>query len=1083
MSLATQYQKKTDKEHILDNPDTYIGSIENIHGPMYVLEDGKIISKTMDYNPGLFKLFDEGIVNCRDHVVRMLQQKETNADVHLVNTIDIEIADDTITMMNNGNGIDIEKHPTYDVWIPELVFGHLRTSTNYNKDEEKITGGKNGFGFKLVLIWSTYGMIETVDHVRKLKYTQTFEQNLDIIHPPSITKCSKQPYTIVKFKPDYKRLGLNGLTADMLSLFHRRVYDIAGITTKDVKVKLNHSVLDIKNFNHYIELYNDCDKIGESPNERWSYSVCLSEEFKQVSFVNGIFTGKGGKHVDYITQQIIKKLIAYIEKKKKIEIKPSILKEQMYIFLNCTIVNPSFDSQTKDYLNTPPGKFGSSCVVSDKFIEKLAKLGIMEQSCELSKIKEKNNSKKTDGNKQKTIRGIPKLVDANYAGTKDSAQCTLILCEGDSAKAGILSGLSPSDRNIIGVYPMKGKLLNVRGEATKKINENKEIIEIKKIMGLESNKKYNNTDELRYNKILFMTDQDLDGSHIKGLCINLFECLWPSLLSIRGFLGFMNTPILKATKGSHKTQFYNEQEYALWKTENNNGKGWAIKYYKGLGTSTSKEFKEYFKDKKTMDILLGDQDTEKIDMVFNKKKSEYRKEWLSKYNRDDILDTSSTSISLCDFVDKEMIHFSKYDCDRSIPNLMDGLKVSQRKILYSAFKKNLVSEIKVAQFSGYVSEHSGYHHGESSLNGAIVNMAQNFVGSNNIPILNPNGQFGTRLQGGKDSASERYIFTQLNKITRMIFKKEDDVILNYLNDDGTPVEPAFYAPIIPMILVNGTKGIGTGFSTDIPCFRPMDLVDYILKKLDDKGHTHDFVPYYKGFTGSISKDDSRRFITKGKYTIQNKTVLITELPIGVWNEDYIIHLEKCVAENILKDYSDQSTDAVIYFKLTLKEPMDEESILKTFKLTTTLSINNMNLFDSCDKLRHYNEVHEICDDFIEVRLDYYEKRKVHYVKVLTEEMNILNQKCRYINELLADTLDLRKKSYEHIVELLRDKKYDTFNDSYHYLIKMPMDSVCKENVDALNEQFKKKQDVYNELSKNSNIDLWKKELCDLKEML
>jgi DNA topoisomerase-2 len=430
-----------------------------------------------------------------------------------------------------------------------------------------------------------------------------------------------------------------------------------------------------------------------------------------------------------------------------------------------------------------------------------------------------------------------------------------------------------------------------------------------------------------------------------------------------------------------------------------------------------------------------------------------------------------------------MIHFSKYDCDRSIPNLMDGLKVSQRKILYSAFKKNLVSEIKVAQFSGYVSEHSGYHHGESSLNGAIVNMAQNFVGSNNIPILNPNGQFGTRLQGGKDSASERYIFTQLNKITRMIFKKEDDVILNYLNDDGTPVEPAFYAPIIPMILVNGTKGIGTGFSTDIPCFRPMDLVDYILKKLDDKGHTHDFVPYYKGFTGSISKDDSRRFITKGKYTIQNKTVLITELPIGVWNEDYIIHLEKCVAENLLKDYSDQSTDAVIYFKLTLKEPMDEESILKTFKLTTTLSINNMNLFDSCDKLRHYNEVHEICDDFIEVRLDYYEKRKVHYVKVLTEEMNILNQKCRYINELLADTLDLRKKSYEHIVELLRDKKYDTFNDSYHYLIKMPMDSVCKENVDALNEQFKKKQDVYNELSKNSNIDLWKKELCDLKEML
>ncbi|ADX06309.1 DNA gyrase B domain-containing protein [Organic Lake phycodnavirus 2] len=479
-TLANQYQKKTDKEHILDNPDTYIGSIENVNGPMYVYEDGHIVNKNIDYNPGLFKLFDEGIVNCRDHVVRMLQKKEHDDTTQLVNMIDIQIQDNMITLMNNGNGIDIEKHPTYDIWIPELIFGHLRTSTNYNKDEEKITGGKNGFGFKLVLIWSTYGMIETIDYTRKLKYTQEFETNLDVVHKPSITKCSKKPYTLVKFKPDYKRLGLNELSKDMIALFQRRVYDIAGITTKDVKVKLNGEALDVKNFNHYVDLYNDCDKISEQ-HERWSYSICLSEEFKQVSFVNGIFTSKGGKHVDYIVQQIVKKMIVYIEKKKKVDVKPSIIKEQLHIFLNCTIVNPSFDSQTKDYLNTPPSKFGSSCVVSDKFIEKLAKQGIMENSCELSHIKEKNNSKKTDGNKNKTIRGIPKLVDANYAGTKDSKLCTLILCEGDSAKAGILSGLTPSDRNIIGVYPMKGKLLNVRGETTKKINENKEIIEIKKL--------------------------------------------------------------------------------------------------------------------------------------------------------------------------------------------------------------------------------------------------------------------------------------------------------------------------------------------------------------------------------------------------------------------------------------------------------------------------------------------------------------------------------------------------------------------------------------------------------------------------
>ena len=1083
-TLASKYQKKTDKEHILDNPDTYIGSIENINGPMYVLEEGKIVSKDIDYNPGLFKLFDEGIVNCRDHVVRMNQKKDNNEeDINVVTQINIEINNNTISLMNNGDGIDIEKHPTYDLWIPEMIFGHLRTSTNYNKDEEKITGGKNGFGFKLVLIWSTWGSIETIDSKRKLKYEQIFENNLDIIHKPKITKCSKKPYTLVKFIPDFKRLGLNELSNDMISLFNRRVYDIAGITDKSVKVKLNSENLQVNDFTHYTQMYNDLVKVNENPNERWSYSVCLSDEFKHVSFVNGIYTSKGGKHVDYVIQQIVKKMIIYIEKKKKVEVKPSIIKEQLQIFLNCTIINPSFDSQTKDYLNTPLNKFGSSCVVSDKFIEKLAKLGVLDMSCELSNIKEKKNSKKTDGNKNKTIRGIPKLVDANLAGTKDSNKCTLILCEGDSAKAGILSGLTPDDRNIIGVYPMKGKLLNVRGESPKKINENKEIIEIKKILGLESNKTYENTSDLRYSKVLFMTDQDLDGSHIKGLCINLFDCLWPSLLKIDGFIGFMNTPILKATKSKKIVQFYNEQEYMIWKGENDQGKGWSTKYYKGLGTSTGKEFKEYFKEKKIMDICLDETDALEIDMVFNKKKSEHRKEWLTNYNRDVVLDTLQKQITLGDFIHKEMIHFSKYDCDRSIPNMMDGLKMSQRKILYSAFKKNLITEIKVAQFSGYVSEHSGYHHGESSLNGAIVNMAQTFVGSNNINLFMPNGQFGTRLQGGKDSASERYIFTNLNPIVRYIYKKEDDTILNYLEDDGTKVEPSFYLPIIPMILVNGSKGIGTGFSTEIPCFNPIDLIHYIEQKMIDPAYVYTFMPHYKGFKGTIEKDGPKRFITKGVYKIKKNTIIITELPIGVWNEDYIQYLEKCITDNKLKDYKDQSTDKEVYFELILKEPMNDENILKIFRLTSVISINNMNLFDYNDTLKHYDEVHEICDDFIQMRVVYYEKRRKHLIDLLTDEMNVLKNKCNYISELLKDTLDLRKKSTLQINETLSQKNYCKMNETYNYLIKMSMDSVCQENVDTLNKQYKLKKDQVDTMTNTNKFKMWEDELNALKKVL
>ena len=799
-NLVKTYQKKTDKEHVLDNPDTYTGSMEFTDYDTYVYDDkeDKINFKEINIIPGLYKLFDEGIVNCRDHHIRMLQAMDNcKPNIMPLTYIDISISDDgTITMLNDGNGIDIEKHPEYNIWIPEMIFGHLRTSTNYDKNEKKIVGGKNGFGFKLVLIWSEYGEIETVDHIRGLKYHQIFKNNLNIIEKPSITKCKKKPYTKVIFKPDYKRLGIDKLSPDMINLFKRRVYDIAAVTDKKVKVKYNGELIPITNFQQYVDLYigskDDTKRIYEASNERWEYAVCIApkEEFTQVSFVNGIYTGKGGKHVDYLLNQIVKKLTTYIKKKKKIDVKSSTIKEQIMLFLRCDIENPAFDSQTKDYMNTPSSKFGTSCDVSEKFIEKIAKMGIMDKACALTEVKESSELKKTDGSKTKSIRGIPKLIDANYAGTNKSDKCTIIFCEGDSAKAGIVSGLSKEDRNVLGVYPMKGKLFNVRGESPKRILENKEVTEIKQILGIESGKEYTqeivNT-KLRYGKILFMTDQDLDGSHIKGLGINLFDSEWKSLINIPGFIGFMNTPILKAKKGASELKFYNDGEWNSW-CSSNNIKGWKIKYYKGLGTSTSKEFKEYFQHKKIVNFVNNDAECNNaIDMVFNKTRANDRKTWLENYDRELYLDTNNTEVTYKNFINREMIHFSKYDCDRSIPNLLDGLKTSQRKILYTAFKRNLTTEIKVAQFSGSVSEISCYHHGENSLNGAIVGMAQDFVGSNNINLLEPKGQFGTRLQGGSDSASERYIHTNLNKLTRNIFTDKDDGILEYIDDDGTLV--------------------------------------------------------------------------------------------------------------------------------------------------------------------------------------------------------------------------------------------------------------------------------------------------------
>jgi DNA topoisomerase-2 len=1093
-SLAQQYQRKTDKQHILDNPDTYIGSVENVDADMWVYDDAinRIVLKNINYIPGLYKLFDEGIVNCRDHVIRMIQS--ASLDKKFVSYIDITIAEDgTITLANDGNGIDIAKHPEYDLWIPEMIFGHLRTSTNYNKEEKKIVGGKNGFGFKLVLIWSTYGMVETVDHTRGLKYVQEFSNNLDVIKPPVITKVSStRPYTKVTFKPDYARLGIPGLSPDMLSLLRKRVYDIGSVTDhsiKKIKIGLNGATLPIKNFQQYIDLYigaktegDEAKRVYEQADERWEYAVALSptHEFIQVSFVNGIATFKGGKHVEYITGQIIRKLCDYIEKKKKIKVNANAIKEQIVLFLRCDVENPSFDSQTKDYMNTPSSKFGSSCTVSDGFIEKVAKMGVMDMACSLTEAKEARIAKKiTDGSKTKTIRGIANFIDANNSGGPLSKDCILILCEGLSAMSGIVSGLSSEDRNTIGIYPLKGKLLNVRGEQLKKIAENKEITDIKKILGLESGREYSTIEDvhqyLRYGKIMVMTDQDLDGSHIKGLCINLFHSEWASLVHIPGFISFMNTPILRAKKGPQTLVFYNEGEYDTWKqTFGQEGPcGWTIKYFKGLGTSTSAEFKEYFANKKIVDFEYNGQTSDdSIDKIFNKKRADDRKVWLEDYDKEAYLDTSHPSVKYEDFMNRELIHFSTYDCARSIPNMVDGLKISLRKILYAAFKRRLTSEVKVAQFSGYVSEHSAYHHGEASLNGAIVNMAQTFVGSNNINLLEPNGQFGTRLHGGDDSASERYIFTQLNPLTRTLFPEADDAVLSYLNDDGTIVEPEFYAPIIPFALLNGISGIGTGFSCSIPAYNPSDILAYLKNKLNRVStDAIEFVPYYQGFKGSIRKCGDQKYLVRGRYEkIGDDKVRVTELPVGTWTMPYITMLEglmdggvdkagKKIAPSI-KDFTSLCTevavDIVVQFpkgKLYELESVIESTgingVEKLLKLTTTLSTTNMHMFNSECKLRKYATVEEIIDDFYGVRMEIYGKRKANLVEEMQRKLIKLSNRARYIVETLEGVVDLRRKNAAQVLELMTERKFDMLDGDYKYLVKMPMDSVTQENVEQI----------------------------------
>ena len=528
-----------------------------------------------------------------------------------------------------------------------------------------------------------------------------------------------------------------------------------------------------------------------------------------------------------------------------------------------------------------------------------------------------------------------------------------------------------------------------------------------------------------------------------------------------------------------------------------------------MGTSTAREFREYFEHKKVVDFeYTGEPSDNAIDLVFNKKRADDRKEWLSTYNRSDHLDTSNPRVTYEDFMTREMKHFSVYDNQRSIANGMDGLKISLRKILFAAFKKGgLKTEIKVAQFSGYVSEHSGYHHGEASLNAAIVGMAQNFVGSNNINLFEPNGQFGTRLQGGKDSASERYIFTQLNSITRLLFRSEDDAILEYLDDDGQLVEPTFYAPIVPLILINGTKGIGTGFSTDIMCHNPLQVIDYIRNILAgvDQAERVRIEPYYRGFAGTITRVSTsgpNKYLIRGVHGVypEKKQVRVTELPVGFWTDDFKKYLETLIEAGTIKEYADMSTDTVVDFTITFPANTDLNDaafssvveygcctgLEKLLKLYSTETTSNMHLFDSRDQLRKYSSVEEIANDYYATRLALYEKRKSHQLACLSSELGVLSNKARYIQEVLDGSIDLRRKRGDEVVSMLKEKGYQSQSqdneekDQYKYLLKLPMDSVSDENVDRLVKERDHKKSQYETLNKTSPENLWLSDLDELR---
>jgi DNA topoisomerase II len=926
MSLSTSYPKASDYvqydpvTHVYERADTYIGADVSIQRDelLYDMDLGKMVYKTIDIIPGVERLFLEILLNASDNVLRSYKQGINPDKIH------VDIGQKTIAIKNYGLPIPVEKNNT-GVYVAELIFGRLLTGSNFG--DTNTEAGKNGLGAKATNIYSTRFAVYIHDHIRKLSYSQIWEKNMSVINP-AVIKAYKGNFstTEIVYDMDFERFGLKtptsntdkdaGYPEDLIALFYRHAIDISFISKIPVIInETKYNFLDIKS---YASLYFDETEIKTgisnkffSDDEKLSFGtgkyanyiptieyliLDTPDEGKHISFVNGISTKEGGVHVQALMKVIGEKLLPTVNetitkklvklnKGKELDAKTkrantvslSNIKEHVSVLLSVRLLNPKFSSQSKLSLEHPTPKI----TLADNFVKVTSNWKLIIRLYATIEAKQQTKLLKTDGKLKKHV-SLDNAMDANFAGGEHRKNCVAICSEGKSAKAYVMKYISlcPGGKDYYGVFPLKGKSLNVMGKDDMKIGANAEYKELKVMLGLKEGMDYSNEaafNTLRYGKLIIMADADDDGSHIVGLLINFFYCRYPTLLE-REYIQYYKSPIIRVNKGATIEKFYTIKDYDTWKDNQPNYEDWTHKYYKGLGTSKNEDVEIDYKDNNLVTLIYDEDAKDNINLAFRKDLADKRKEWIGKCNTHDTKGYfGETTETISNFINNGLILYSIANIERSIPKITDGFKESHRKIIFAAHKKFKPSETKtykdypenkVARFSMYVAEKSIYQHGEKALADVIITMAQDFTGSNNIAWFTKDGQFGTRYYGGTDAANPRYPNTRPETLFSFIIRREDTPILDFLKDEGEMIEPSTYYPIIPMALVNGANGIATGYSTMIPCHNPLDIIQWLKAKLKDSDVFPKVYPWYKNYKGEIKVYDRRKATKKSKKEVE-----------------------------------------------------------------------------------------------------------------------------------------------------------------------------------------------------------------------
>lgn len=879
--------------------------------------------------------------------------------------------------------------------------------------------------------------------------------------------------------------------------------------------------IPMKSFKDYVKLFfpnNDFDqKVQYFTTHRWQ--VCMIRNpYKfpvAVSFVNNVNTFQGGQHVQYIRNQIYDYCK---EKMKNTEINTRHINQYVMIFVNACIEDPSFTDQSKTYLKTVSSAFGSVCQLSDSFLNGLNKMGIMEDLKKFQEMKDLQSLDKAISSNIKTsLHNIPNFRDARFAGTsKKSKDCTIYFVEGVSALQLTEVGLSVIGNDYNGIFALKGKPLNT-DLSIEALRKNEELKNICTVLGLRFEKECK-LEDLRYGSVRMMSDADADGSHIKGLIIFMFYNFWPNLLKIPKFLGMINTPIVVSTKSKNERRsFLTLESYRKWSEtlDEKEKSKWKDKYYKGLATSKKEDAIFYFENIKQYEKYFSEltpEDEETLEMVLNKKNSHKRKKWLEDYDAKNVIEYETIEeLTIRDYIHKDFKHFSWYSVQRGIPSMEDGFTLASRKCVWVMLNSNKfqTEEIKVDELASEIAKETVYHHGKTSLESTIVGLAQNFPMAQNINLLSPDGIFGSRIDGGKSHGASRYLTSKLSSITPYIFPKDDFGILPKQEDEKQEIEPVFMTPIIPISLVNGSNNIATAYSSMIPCYNPLELIDLVQKKIENNEEKFQLSPWYDQFKGTIELLDEKGtfqsfgkvqetkpiLVRKKKEEKEKKrkntnsqaierTIYISELPIGKWRDDYKKHLVKMIEEKKISDMFEDHTESEICFEIVLNDheswkTRTEKEWLEFFKLSTKFNPQlNMLKQEENHKFHvmQYSSISELFEDWFQFRKEMYEKRHAYILKHLQEQLPTLEKRKKFIQAVLEKKIQIGKHSVKEIENLLSFTE-----EEVEKFMKITLKQLTPEKIPEMNQEFHNLQQKISQHKQTSSNQLWLEDITQLRK--